>query len=488
MLYKNMICRLHITDLNNLGFGVARQEGLVVFVADAVDGDVVDARILRVNRTYAVAKVEALLIPSPHRIENDCEAASCGGCAYRHISYEHELAIKREYVRSAFHKCGMPDVQVGQVLHTCITDHYRNKAQYPVSLDKDGHYHIGFYAPRSHRVVEAAACPLQPPAFAAVLEDIRAFLQQHRTGVYDETTGEGLLRHICLRQGGEGELLLILVLNGSTLPHSDELVETLTARHPALAGILINENTADTNVIYGERFTTLWGRDYLEDTLCGLRLRLTAPAFYQVNRAAAELLYRKAAELAELRGDELLLDLFCGIGSIGLSMADRVREVVGIELEPSAVACATENARRNGIRHARFFCGDATHTGRLLSEAEASLGRPLRPDVVVLDPPRKGCSPELLAFLQTLAPQKILYISCNPDTLARDIATLAQPPAPGSAASGSAAPGSAAPAPDSTPLVSTKFATYTPGPVTPVDLFPRTGHVETVVLITRAKE
>ncbi len=450
---KNASVTLDVTDLNNLGFGVAHMDGMTVFVSGAVDGERVRARILTVKKTYAVAKAEEILTPSPHRITPACTARGCGGCAYRQISYAHEREVKRDIVRAAFRRAGV-EATVGEVRTPqtpdgkALTCHYRNKAQYPVAAAPDGGYRIGFYGAKTHRVAEAAECPLQPESFAAVVQTLRAFFEKRRIPAYDEETHTGLLRHIYLRQAWEsGEILVTLVVNGEELPCESELIETLRNAHPAIIGILLNTNTEDTNVICGETYRTLWGRAYLTDVLAGVRLRIAPSAFYQVNHAAAELLYAKAKELACLTGREQVLDLYCGCGSIGLSMARAAREVVGVEIEPSAVECARQNAADNGIENARFYCGDAGDPGRLLDAAVADMK--LSPDVVILDPPRKGSTPELLASLAAHAVKRIVYISCNPETLARDARILLS-------------------------------HGYRMGEVTPFDLFPRTGHVEAV--------
>ncbi len=452
---KNQLCEIKIEDLNNLGYGVGRIGGLVCFVQGAVDGDLVLARVLRVTATYAVAKLERLLAPSPHRIENDCPSRGCGGCAYRSVSYGHELHLKRGYVEAAFRKAGLPFAEVLPTLSAGKTEGYRNKAQYPIASNERGEAVIGFFAPRSHRVIEACDCRLQPRVFSEIIAEVKAWISEHHISIYDEEKQTGLLRHLYLRASADGkEILLTLVINGKDLPKSDELIARLRASFGALVGVVLNRNEENTNVILGNTYRLLWGRDYIEDTLCGVRLRLHPAAFYQVNHDATELLYRTSAELAELRGDELLLDLFCGVGSIGLSMAGCVRELVGIEIVPEAVACANENAVRCGIQNAHFYVGDAANTERLLENAEAELGRSLSPDVVILDPPRKGADGALLRFLAEREIPKIVYISCNPDTLARDVALLSS-------------------------------LGYAFGKITPVDLFPRTGHVESLVCLQR---
>ena len=452
---KNQQYTVEIEDLNNLGYGVGRIGGLVTFVHGAVDGDTVLATVIRVTKGYLVAKADKILIPSPHRVKNECPGRGCGGCVYRSISYEHELALKRHYVEQAFRKAGLQSVEVEPTLSTGRTEGYRNKAQYPLAYGKDGELLIGFFAPRSHRVIEARDCLLQPAAFSEVLRIVSEWIAEYAVSVYDEESGRGLLRHVYLRCSADAkEILLTLVVNGRSIPHADDLIRRLCDGVPALVGVVLNINTDATNVICGEEYRLLFGRDYIEDTLCGVRLKLHPAAFYQVNHDATELLYRKAADLAEFRGDELLLDLFCGVGSIGLSMAGRVRELIGIEIVPDAIACAGENAESNQIQNAHFYVGDAADTERLLANAEAELGRRIEPDVVILDPPRRGADEALLRFLADRGIPRIVYISCNPDTLARDVALLSS-------------------------------LGYTFGTVTPVDLFPRTGHVESLVCLTR---
>ena len=453
---KNALYEIEITDLSNLGYGVGRISDLVVFVSGAVDGDLVSAKIIKITKSYAVGRLEQVIRPSVYRLPSPdpCPARGCGGCAYRALTYAHELELKRRTVAAAFRRAGLSDATVMPVLSTGRTAGYRNKAQYPVTGTSDAPV-IGFFAPKSHRVTSARRCPLQPALFGEILDEIAREIKEYGIAPYDEDTHTGLLRHIYLRSAkDEKEVLLTFVINGETLPHADCVIRELTARFPALVGIGININREKTNVICGEEYKTLWGRDGITDTLAGVELSFSAASFYQVNRDAAELLYGKAKEIAEFSGDETLLDLFCGVGSIGLSMADAVRRVVGIEIVPDAVRNANENAKRNGIRNAAFFAGDASDVERLLAGAEKAQGKPLLPDAVVLDPPRKGCDEKLLSFLAGRKIPKIVYISCNPETLARDAAYL------------------------------TKQG-YSLSEITPVDLFPRTAHVECVVLLTR---
>ncbi len=447
---KNTVLSLAITDLNNLGYGVGRApDGKVVFVANAADGDLCEVKIIKDARDYAVGRIVRMLAFSPHRTVPHCTARGCGGCAYTAVDYSHELMLKRRTVETAFHKVGLSPT-VEEVRTTGRMLHYRNKAQYPVQRGEDGSLRIGFFAPKSHRVTEAASCPLAPPIFREILEEVRTHALQYGVPPYDEQSGTGLLRHIYLRASHDcREVLLTLVVCTAEYPKSRELVEALTSRFPTLVGILLNINPDNTNVILGKQFVTLFGRDSITDTLAGVRLKISPAAFYQVNRDAAELLYAEAARKAALTGSEVLLDLYCGTGSIGLSMASGCRRLLGVEIVPEAIACARQNAEAAGIQNATFAVGDAAELPAILAREGIE-----RPDVVLLDPPRAGVDEALLATLVGLAPSRIVYISCNPTTLARDVAYLT--------AHGFAA-----------------------GEVTPFDMFPRTGHVESVVCLTR---
>ena len=460
-MQKNDVVRLKIEEINNLGSGVAHiadqngGRGLVVFVRDAVSGDELEARIIKVNKSYLVARIEKILSPSPLRCTPDCVAKGCGGCVYRHVRYEHELELKREYVQNAFRKAGLPEVVVEAVRHTGELTGYRNKAQYPVRNGKDG-MEVGFFATGTHRIVPADDCKLQPPVFAEITEFLCSFCNRHDIRAYDEESRKGLLRHIYLRCGVRtGEIMVCLVLNGERMPAEKALVEALTQRFPGVVSVYVNVNTENTNVVLGKRYRLLWGHESIEDELCGLRFRISPAAFYQVNHNACELLYGIAKEQAALMGKETLLDLYCGIGTIGLSMADRVKEIVGIEIVESAVERAKENAARNRIGHASFYCGDAGDAKKLLAEAEDKHGA-FEPEntTVVFDPPRKGSSPELIRYISERNFNRVVYVSCNPDTLARDCVLF-------------------------------KELGYEIGTVIPVDMFPRTGHVESVVCLTR---
>ncbi len=454
-LKKNDVFVAEIIDITNLGFGVAKIDGQVVFVSGAVPGDVVRVKIIKASVSFSVGRVEEFLTLSKKRVDGRCDNALCKSCAYKCLGYEYEQELKEESVRQIFKKSGLPEVEVLPLVKSPAEKAYRNKAQYPIARDKNGRYVIGFFAPKSHRVTEAADCPLAPSVFPEILEALRGFFEEKQISVYDEESGVGLLRHIYLRRGEvSGEVLLTLVINGEALPCSDELVKKITEKFPEVVGILLNINKKNTNVILGERFITLFGRDYIFDTLGGVCLKITAPSFYQVNHSAAELLYAKAKELAAPEADDLVLDLYCGAGSIGLSMADVAGEIIGIEIVESAVECAKFNAKNNGITNASFYAGDASDAAKLLAPAEKARGEKIKPDIVILDPPRAGTTEELIAHIASLSPRKVVYISCNPQTLARDI------------------------------VIFNKHG-YFCDSVTPFDLFPMTGHVESVVCLTR---
>ena len=436
---KNELYTVEITDLNNLGNGVARIDGKAVFVPRAVDGDELRIKIIKDTKDYAIARIEEILTPSPHRQESGCAVSkSCGGCVYRHITYSHEAALKENYVRSAFRKAGV----TAEVAPTMVDKEcgYRNKVQYPVGDNMT----VGFYAPRSHDIVPCGDCALQKPIFTPIIASLQGLLRKAGVSAYNEETGTGLVRHLFLRASQSDQVMVTLVTTSKPFPVAAEIAKALRCAHPEVISVVRNYNDLRSNVILGDRCETLSGADVLTDTLCGLTFNLSPLSFYQVNHDMAEALYEKAAELAELRPGDRIADLFCGAGTIGLSVAAKHPEIslLGVEIIPEAVENAKENAKQNGIENATFLCGDA-------NAAELAGA-----DVIFLDPPRKGCEEALVKQIAALSPRKVVYISCNPDTLARDVARFIE-------------------------------VGYTPGVVYPVDLFPRTGHVESVVSLTR---
>ena len=445
---KNEIHTLDITGYTAEGMGVARLEGRVVFIPYTVRGERWRVRLEKVTKSVAWGRGVELLSAAPERLEPDCPLfGRCGGCQFRHMDYAEELWAKRQRVTDALERVGGVHLDMPPVLGASDPLRYRNKVQLPVAQGKNG-LAVGYYRPRSHDVLDAEDCLLQPEAVTAARRAFKRWMEQRRVTAYDEGTGKGLVRHLYVRTNSRGETLCCLVANGEDLPFEAELTDALRQAVPALAGVVLNVNRKDTNVILGSSYRTLWGRDWLEEELCGLRFRLSVPSFFQVNREQTELLYQTALDFAALTGKERVLDLYCGIGTISLCLARRAGRVVGAELVPQAVKDAKENAGRNGVSNVEFFCGDAGAVAQKL-EREG-----MRPQVICVDPPRKGLGPEVPAILAQMAPERIVYVSCDPATLARDVKRLAG-------------------------------LGYRAVKARSVDLFPRTAHVETVALLIK---
>ena len=444
-LEKNRIYRAHIDGYSSEGLGIARIDGQVVFVHGAVRGETCDVLVMKVLKNAAFGKIAALADPSPARRQPDCPYyGRCGGCDFRHMSYEEELWAKRARVQDALTRIGGAEVTVEEILGAEQPLHYRNKSIYPISPAGE----VGFYRARSHQVVHVEHCLIQKPEADALAQAVRDYIARFQVEPYNEATGRGLLRHLYVRTSCRGESLACLLVNGSRLPHEQELVDMLRAAAPGVCGVVLGENTRRGNAILGDRYRTLWGRDYLTDTLCGLELRLSVPSFYQVNHDQAQRLYEKALEYAGLTGRELAVDLYCGAGTITQVLARRARHVIGGEIVPEAIRDAEDSARRNGVENVEFLCGDAS---RLAAELRQ---RGLRPDVICVDPPRKGLAPDVVEAAASMTPGRIVYVSCDPATLARDVARFA-------------------------PLG------YRPVRACAVDLFPGTAHVETVCLLSK---
>ena len=444
-LEKNRIYRAHIDGYSSEGLGIARIDGQVVFVHGAVRGETCDILVMKVLKNAAFGKIAALAEPSPARRQPDCPYyGRCGGCDFRHMSYEEELWAKRARVQDALTRIGGAEVTVEEILGAEQPLHYRNKSIYPISPAGE----VGFYRARSHQVVHVEHCLIQKPEADALAQAVRDYIARFQVEPYNEATGRGLLRHLYVRTSCRGESLACLLVNGSRLPHEQELVDMLRAAAPKTCGVVLGENTRRGNAILGDRYRTLWGRDYLTDTLCGLELRLSVPSFYQVNHDQAQRLYEKALEYAGLTGRELAVDLYCGAGTITQVLARRARHVIGGEIVPEAIRDAEDSARRNGVENVEFLCGDVS---RLAAELRQ---RGLRPDVICVDPPRKGLAPDVVEAAASMTPGRIVYVSCDPATLARDVARFA-------------------------PLG------YCPVRACAVDLFPGTAHVETVCLLSK---
>ena len=438
---------LEIDGYASDGAGVSRLDGMAVFVSGALRGERCQVRLDKVGRRAVWGHVVQVLRPSPERVVPRCPYdGRCGGCALGHMSYAEELSLKRDRVDQALRRIGGLDLTVSAIHGAPSIQRYRNKAQFPVAPGPA----IGFYRRGTHQVQDVADCLLQSKAAARLRAAVKDWMIRFQVPAYQERTGAGLVRHVYVRTSRAGQALCCLLVNGEALPHEDELVQALRRAEPGLAGIVLGVNTSRSNVILGERYRILWGADCLEDTLCGLRFSLSVPSFYQVNPEQTEVLYALAAQYAGLTGGETLLDLYCGIGTIGLSMAARAGRVIGVEVVEQAVRDARDNAERSGIANAEFFCADAGAAARELAR------RGLRPDVVCVDPPRKGLAEDVPGTIASMAPIRVVYVSCDPATLARDLGRFAQ-------------------------------LGYQALRAEAVDMFPRTAHVETVVLLSRLK-
>ena len=447
-MQKNDEFVLKIDALTSEGSGIGRKDGLAVFAYGVAPGDTVLAHVIKAKKNYAVAKAVQILEPSPDRIENDCPAfPACGGCDFRHISYEAELCYKTERINDAFARIAGIDLKIEKMYGAAVQSTYRNKAQLPFAAVK-GRVCTGFFAGRSHRVVPNTGCRLQDRSFDDAAAAVRRWAEQTKASVYDEKTGRGLLRHLYMRRAQSGDLMVCLVINGRAVPQPELLLGLLQTAVPQLKTLCLNINQKDTNVVLSNETRVLFGSGYIEDTLCGLRFRISPGSFYQVNHDQCEVLYGLAREFAAPKKTDVLLDLYCGTGTIGLTMAEKVQTLVGIETVAPAIEDARRNALENGIKNAQFICADAADGARRMAE------QGLHPDIIVLDPPRKGCAEEVLHLAASMQPQRIVYVSCDPATLARDLARFA-------------------------PLG------YTAIRAAGVDLFPRTKHVETVALLSK---
>ena len=450
MLKKNDKIAINIDSCTSLGSGVGKYNGMTVFAANTAPGDHVLLHIIKVKPNYAIGKVEKVIHPSKMRINPECPVfEKCGGCAFGHIDYEEELKIKAQQVKDNFKRLAGIDTEPKPIISGESDKRYRNKAQYPVQTDDKNLALIGFYAPHSHRVIDCADCLLQPEEFKKVTDVFRNWIRLFKITTYNELTKKGLLRHIYVRKAVKtGDLMVCVVINGNDIPFKDELIFELKDALPNLKSIIMNKNKKDTNVVLGDECVTLWGNGYITDELCGLKFDISPLSFYQVNHDTAELLYSKAKEYADLHGNETVLDLYCGTGTIGLTMAKEAKEIIGVEIIPQAIENALENAKKNDINNARFICGDASRAADML-KAEG-----IRPDVAIIDPPRKGCSRDLLETLAKMNPERIVYVSCDSATQARDVKILTE-------------------------------LGYNFIEVTPVDMFPRAPHCETVVQLVR---
>ncbi len=448
MLRKNEIYEAVISDYTSEGQGVAKIDGCAVFIPNAIYGEKYNIRIEKAQKTWASGKIVEILEKSPHRMNRACPVAKlCGGCAFQHMDYEEEKRLKAQRVRTCLNRLGGETLENVPILAAPTTECYRNKAQYPVS-SKNGRVFAGFFKAGTHQVVENDRCLLLPPEMDMVKNTVVDYMNRCRVPAYDEASHTGLVRHIFVRRGVvSGQLLVCLIINGRKIPQAHRLVAELR-KIPGFTSLVLSVNTRRVNTILGDEFITLHGQGFIEDTLCGLTFRLSPRSFYQVNHYQAQKLYQTAISHAEITKNDLVLDLYCGVGTITLAMAGAARRVIGVEVVPEAVQNAKDNARRNGIENAEFFCGDAGQAALQLEQSG------IKADVVVVDPPRKGLNADTIEAIARMNPRRIVYVSCDPATLARDVALL-------------------------------KERGYQLKNALAADLFPRCAHVESVVTMVK---
>ena len=450
MLIKGKIYEAVIDDYTSEGQGVAHIEGCAVFIPNAIFAEKVNVRIEKAQKTWAAGKITEILEKSPHRVNRECPVAKlCGGCDFWHMDYEEESRLKAHRVKTCLNRMGGENLEAVPILSAPTCYGYRNKAQYPVAVKKNRAF-AGFFRAGTHQVVENKRCLILPEETDGVKDAVMDYVNQYRVSVYDEAAHKGLLRHIYVRRGAvSGQILVCLVCNGDKLPKVEALIARLK-KLPGFTTLVLSVNTQKGNTVLGDKFITLYGPGYIEDTLCGLNFRLSARSFYQVNHHQAQRLYEAAISQAAITKDDLVLDLYCGVGTITLAMASAAGKVIGVEVIPQAVEDAKENALRNGIENAEFFCGDA---GAAALELEK---QGIHPDVITVDPPRKGLNADTIEAIHRMNPRRLVYVSCDPATLARDVALL-------------------------------KARGFQVKNVMAADLFPRCSHVETVVLMSRAR-
>lgn len=450
---QGSLLEITITDLNTNGEGVGRVDGQVIFVPDTVTGDRVLVRVTKVKSKYAEGKLQEILTPSGDRIRPRCIVADkCGGCQWQHIKWEYQLATKQKQVRQSLQRIGgLPEITVQPTLHTIDDLHYRNKATYPLGISTAGNLQAGYYRKNSHKIVNLNQCPVQDPRLNPLLKEIKQDIQQQGWSVYNETNptsnDQGQLRHVSLRIGHHtGEMLVTLVATSNQIPGIAQQATTWMDRYPKLVGVCLNINPQQTNVIFGQQTYTIVGQPFLKEIFGGLEFRIASDTFFQVNTAAAELALNKIIQVLNLQGNEILIDAYCGIGTFTLPLAKQVKQAIGIEIHPSSIVQAKQNAAINQITNVDFYTGKVENYLKKLN---------IVADIVLLDPPRKGCDRQVIETLLNLQPSKIVYVSCKPATLARDLKLLCS------------------------------YRTHRIRLINPIDFFPQTSHVESIVLLEK---
>ncbi len=448
-LIKNSLHTVKIDGYSAEGHGVARIGGQAVFIKGAIAGETCEVKVLKALKSLAYAKLERILEPSPHRAVPLCPSfGKCGGCDFLHMDYDEELRQKKLRVEDSFARIGGLSLKLSAIHGAPYTEGYRNKAVYAVGM-KDGKAAAGFFRGRSHDIVTAERCLIQTEASDRAAAAVCRWIDGSGASVYDEKTGLGLVRHIFVRSSfSTGQTAVCLVASSKRLPKVEYLIDTLISSCPSVSSIVLNINKKPGNTVLGEKFITLWGADYIEETLLGLKFRLSPASFFQINPVQAEILYSKAVELSDAGPDSTVLDLYCGTGTISLVLAGKAGRVIGVEVVPEAISDARENAKANRVKNAEFICGDAA------SAADELKDRGITPDAVVVDPPRKGLTPELIGTIAAMSPERVVYVSCDPATLARDLKLF-------------------------------EVLGYRAALAEAVDMFPRTAHVESIVLMTK---
>ena len=448
---KNDLVTLEIEDCGIDGEGIGKADGFTVFVKDAVIGDTVTAKIIKAKKNYGYGRLMEVLKPSPYRVEPKCEfARQCGGCQLQALSYDQQLVFKTNKVKGHLERIGgFTDIPMEPIIGMDELFHYRNKAQFPVGRNKEGKIVTGFYAGRTHNIIENRDCALGVAENKEVLDRVIAHMEKYGIEPYNEATGKGLVRHVLIRYGYfTKEVMVCLILNGNKIPKEEQLVKSL-CEIPGMTSITINVNKKHSNVILGEEIRLLWGQEYITDRIGDISYQISPLSFYQVNPMQTQKLYAKALEYADLHGQETVWDLYCGIGTISLFLAQKAKFVRGVEIVPAAIENAKENAKLNGLENTEFFVGKAEE---VLPREYKKNG--VYADVIVVDPPRKGCDETLLETMVEMNPDRIVYVSCDSATLARDLKYLCE-------------------------------NGYEIRKVRGVDQFPETTHVETVVKLVR---
>ena len=440
---------IQIDGLGSSGEGVGRLDGFTIFVDGALPEEYIEVKITKVKSNYAIGNLESIIQPSPYRISSPCSIADrCGGCQIQQMDYQKQLEYKQQLVRDNIERIGkLKDVIIHPTIGMKNPFNYRNKAQFPIGI-KDGKAILGFYAKRSHKIVAHHNCLIQHPVNNKITPIVKEYIDENNVSIYDEENHQGLLRHLVTRVGFiTGEIMVILVANGKNLPNIKDLIKRLTNEAPEIVSIYININKGKTNVVLGRENKLIYGKEKIEDYIGDIKFKISPLSFYQVNPIQTEVLYEKALEYADLQGNETVYDAYCGIGTISLFLAQRAKKVIGIEVIPEAIEDARENARINKINNVAFHVGKAEEImPQLFREGEKA-------DLVVVDPPRKGCDRKLLDTIIQMKAKKMVYVSCNPSTLARDLNYLEK-------------------------------GGFTVKEIQPVDLFPHTGHVESIILMT----